>query len=213
MKASTTKNPRPAPRGGLSEAANAILDVAEKLAQTRGYNGFSYADIAVDLGVTKASLHYHFASKAELGRALIERYHRAFASALESIVQKTPDPLRKLRRYVALYDAVIRNDRMCLCGMLAAAYTTRPASMQEGLKHFFDMNERWLTAVLQEGRRSGSFLFKESANERARVILGTLEGAMLVARSYGDAQRFEAAAEHLLADCGIRKHLRQAKPA
>lgn len=196
---------RTAPREARSAAANAVLDVAERLAQTRGYNGFSYADIAAQLGVTKASLHYHFASKAELGRALIARYQEAFAAALETIDQKCAEPARKLQRYVALYDAVIRDDRMCLCGMLAAEFATLPASMQAGLQQFFDMNEHWLTNVLQEGRRCGSMLFQEPANERARVIVGTLEGAMLVARSYGDARRFHAATRHLLADCRAGK--------
>ena len=195
----------------FTKPARAILDVAEQLAQTRGYNGFSYADIAAELGVTKASLHYHFPSKAELGRALIARYHIAFGAALEAIDQQAVKPMQKLRQYVGLYDAVMRNDRMCLCGMLAAEHATLPAPMQEGLKQFFNMNERWLTAVLLGGRRSGSFLFKESASERARVVLGALEGAMLVARSYGDPRRFHAAAEHVLADLGAGGRFRQAE--
>ncbi len=195
-----------------TRAASAILDVAEQLAQTRGYNGFSYADIAAKLGVTKASLHYHFPSKAELGRALIARYQAAFGVALETIDQQAAKPRQKLRRYVELYDAVMHNGRMCLCGMLAAEYATLPAPMREGLKLFFDMNERWLTAALRDGRRSGSFLFKESANERARVFLGALEGAMLVARAYGDPRRFQVAAGRVLADLGAGRRLRQAGP-
>jgi TetR/AcrR family transcriptional repressor of nem operon len=200
MAKSLKERPRPSAPAPSTEAARAILDVAEQLAQTRGYNGFSYADIAAKLGVTKASLHYHFPSKAELGRALIARYHTVFGAALETIDQQAANPTEKLRRYVGLYDAVIRNDRMCLCGMLAAEYTTLPGPMQQGLKKFFDMNERWLTAVLQDGRRSGSLSFKESANERARLLFGALEGAMLVARSYSDPLRFHAAAEHMLTD-------------
>jgi TetR/AcrR family transcriptional repressor of nem operon len=183
-------------------AATAILDVAELLAQTRGYNGFSYADIAVRLGVTKASLHYHFPSKAELGRALIERYHCLFGAALEAIDLKTGLPREKLEQYVGLYDSVLSNERMCLCGMLAAEYATLPAPMQEGLKSFFDANERWLTVVLEDGLRAGSFQFKEPATARARVLMGALEGAMLVARSYGNPARFQAAAACVLADLG-----------
>jgi len=192
----------------MNEAAEAILDIAEQLAQTRGYNGFSYADIAARLGVTKASLHYHFASKAELGRALIARYHEVFGAALDAIDLRPVQPPVKLQQYVELYDGVMRNDRMCLCGMLAAEYTTLPAPMQEGLKKFFDLNERWLTSVLQQGRKSGSLAFAESANERARVVLGALEGAMLVARSYGDPERFNVAAQHVLEDLGVRRKLR-----
>src|ERR1700722_17850562 len=181
-------------------AATAILDVAEQLAQTRGYNGFSYADIASQLGVTKASLHYHFPSKAELGRALIERYGISFQAALEAIDQQAEEAHEKLQRYVGLYNSVLSNERMCLCGMLAAEYATLPAPMQEELKLFFNANERWLTAVLEDGLQSGAFRFREPAGERARALIGALEGVMLVARSYGDPRRFQAAAPCLLSD-------------
>jgi TetR/AcrR family transcriptional repressor of nem operon len=177
--------------------------VAEQLAQTKGYNGFSYAGIAAQLGVTKASLHYHFPSKAELGCALIERYRTVFGTALEAIDQRAAEPRKKLRLYVGLYDSVIRNDRMCLCGMLAAEYATLPKPMQDGLRSFFEANELWLRGVLKDGARAGNFVFKESANDRARVLLGALEGAMLVARSYGDPGRFKSAAECLLADLSV----------
>jgi TetR/AcrR family transcriptional repressor of nem operon len=185
-----------------SAAASAILDAAERLAQTRGYNGFSYADIAVQLGVTKAALHYHFASKAALGAALIARYHQAFGAALEAIDANTRQPRKKLQQYVGLYDSVLSNDRMCLCGMLAAEYATLPAPMQQGLKSFFDANERWLAGVLKDGIRTGVFHFKEPARERAQLLLGALEGAMLVARSYGNMRRFQSAAAAALADLG-----------
>jgi len=200
------KTPPPSRSAAPTAAATAILDVAEQLAQTRGYNGFSYADIATQLGVTKASLHYHFPSKAELGRALIERYRGLFGAALEEIDELTREPREKLRKYVGLYNSVLSNDRMCLCGMLAAEHTTLPLPMQEGLKLFFDANERWLTSVLTDGHRTGVLHFTESAKERARVLLGALEGAMLVARSYGNPQRFQAAAAYVLADLGANGH-------
>jgi len=180
--------------------AQRILDVAEELAQRRGYNGFSYADIAERLGVTKASLHYHFASKAALGRALIDRYHRVFAAALQAIEREVADPLEQLQHYVLLYERVLSDERMCLCGMLAAEFTTLPEPMQAGLRRFFDANERWLTAALARGLRAERVRLRESARARARLLLGALEGAMLVARSYGDTARFRAVAQQLLED-------------
>ena len=197
MKATRRPPGAPARAAGTSEA---ILDTAERLVQTLGYNGFSYADIAAELGVTKASLHYHYASKAELGRVLIERYHAAFMAALAVIDAEVAAPCEKLERYVGLYDGVMRNDRMCLCGMLAAEHRTLPATMQAQLQQFFDANEIWLTGVLEQGVRSGAFAFGERPRERARVVLGALEGAMLVARSYEDPRRFRAAADYVLAD-------------
>jgi TetR/AcrR family transcriptional repressor of nem operon len=192
-----------------------ILDIAERLAQTRGFNGFSYADIAAELAVTKPSLHYHFASKAALGRALIVRYQVVFGRALDAIDAEVPTAVEKLQRYVKLYDNVMRNDRMCLCGMFAAEYATLPAPMQDELRRFFDANERWLTTVLDEGRKAGELAFWDPPQERARVFLGALEGAMLVARSYSDDRRFRMAAEHLLADlsadAGAKKTPRRRK--
>jgi TetR/AcrR family transcriptional repressor of nem operon len=87
---------------------------------------------------------------------------------------------------------------MCLCGMLASDYATLPKPMKEEVKHFFDENERWLAALLDAGRKAGSLQFKGSALDLARVMVGSLEGAMMLARSYGDASRFDTAAERLI---------------
>lgn len=188
---------------GQNATAQRILDAAEQLAQRRGFNGFSYADIAELLAVTKASLHYHFPSKAELGVRLIARYHQMFAAALAQIDATVDDDAEKLRRYVALYDEVIAHDRMCLCGMFAAEYATLPALMQDELRAFFDANEVWLAAVLERGRSSGRLRVREAPNAHARILVEVLEGAMLVARAYGDLDRFRSAADHALAELGV----------
>src|SRR5450432_335380 len=99
-----------------SATAERILDVAERLVQTQGYNGFSYADVSAALRITKASLHYHFPTKAKLGLSLVLRYQEAFRIALEAIQKSVPDPRDKLRAYVQIYTDVLRKDRMCLCG-------------------------------------------------------------------------------------------------
>jgi len=181
-------------------AKTRILDIAEQLAQTRGFNGFSYADIAKKLDVTKASLHYHFPTKSDLGRALVIRYEGAFQRALEEIGRSKGDAWQRLQSYMKLYDVVMRNDRMCLCGMLAAEIATLPAPMRGELRRFFKTNERWLAEVLEEGRRQGSLSFRGSAQDRAGVLLGALEGMMLVARSCSDDRFFRNAAKRLLAD-------------
>jgi len=181
------------------DSAQRILDVAERLVQTRGFNGFSYADIAEALDVTKASLHYHFPAKADLGRRLIERYERTFLAVLKGIDATGAAPREKLKRYARIYADVLRDNRMCLCGMLASDYATLPKAMKEDVKHFFDENEQWLVAVLEQGRKSGALEFKGSPLDLARVIVGSLEGAMMLARSYGEPARFDTAAERLIA--------------
>ena len=116
-----------------ADTATRILDVAEELVQTRGFNGFSYADVAAELGITMASLHYHFAGKAELGQALIERYAARFVAALEAIDASGGDAPAKLGAYAAHLRRRPARKRMCLCGMLAADYDTLPEPMREAV--------------------------------------------------------------------------------
>lgn len=189
-----------------SGSAARILDVAERLVQVRGFNGFSYADVAAELGVTKASLHYHYPGKAELGEALINRYATRFADALVSIDAQGSDVPAKLAAYAGLYAGVLREQRMCLCGMLAADYETLPQAMRAAVVRFFDENGVWLERVLEQGTTQGTVRFEGSARDAAQLIISTLEGAMLVARPYGDPERFQAAAARLLASLTAASH-------
>lgn len=181
-----------------ADTAQRILDIAERLVQTRGFNGFSYADVAAALGITKASLHYHFPTKAELGRRLIERYEQRFLDALEAIDRSGVDARTRLRQYAAIYAEVLRSKRMCLCGMLASDYATLARPVQDGVRRFFDRNEDWLAGVLAAGRSAGTFRFDGPETVAAQALISALEGALMLARSYGDPRRFEAVAERLI---------------
>jgi len=159
-------------RRAEADTASRILDVAERLVQLRGFNGFSYADVAAELSITKASLHYHFAGKAELGEALIARYAARFNGSLVEIEARPVDARAKLDAYAKLYADVLRRKRMCLCGMLAAEYQTLPKPMRSAVIRFFDEQEAWLTRVLEQGRDEGTLRFEGPAGEAAQMILG-----------------------------------------
>jgi TetR/AcrR family transcriptional regulator, transcriptional repressor for nem operon len=184
---------------GETDTASQILDVAERLVQLRGFNGFSYADVAAELKITRAALHYHFAGKAELGEALIVRYADRFAKALAAIDDQVGDAPAKLDSYVGLYSDVLRDRRMCLCGMLAAEFQTLPEPMQAAVVRFFDENETWLAKVLELGHEERTLHYAGSAIEVAQMIISGLEGAMLIARPYGEIARFQSAAGRLVA--------------
>jgi TetR/AcrR family transcriptional regulator, transcriptional repressor for nem operon len=195
-----------------ADTAARILDVAERLVQSRGFNGFSYADVASELKITKASLHYHFAGKAELGKALIGRYADRFENALGEIDGQGGDAPAKLAAYARIYADVLRARRMCLCGMLAADYDTLPKPMRDAVIRFFDENEAWLTGVLEQGEEAGTLRLDGPASEAAQALVSGLEGALLIARPYGDVARFQAAATRLLTSLASASPVR-AQPA
>ncbi len=168
-----------------------ILTSAQRLVQQRGFNGFSYADVADEVGIRKASLHHHFASKADLGVALVDMYAAQFDQALANIDQNETSALKRLDAYVEIYRSTLDSDRICMCGMLATEALTLDAAMLPKLKRFFSRNTEWLAELLAAGRSQGVFAFEGAAADHARVALSVLQGASLVCRSSGDLDAFD----------------------
>ena len=95
-----------------SETAEQILDLAETLIQTRGYSAFSYQDISDALGIRKASIHYHFASKTDLGIAVVDRYVERFGAALVAIADdQSQSSMAMLDFYIEALSAIRQHAR------------------------------------------------------------------------------------------------------
>jgi TetR/AcrR family transcriptional regulator, transcriptional repressor for nem operon len=183
----------------LSTTAVQILDAAQELVQTRGFNAFSYRDLAERVGIRTASIHYHFPAKADLGRALMDRYRNGVLGALAEIDAQGGSAPEKLRGYAGILEGVLGcGDRFCLGGMLASDFATLPAEVQHEVSRFIEGNERWLERVLAEGRAAGTLGFEGSPAAVATALFSGLEGAMLVARSCGDPDRYRQSATWLL---------------
>lgn len=173
------------------EMRERILESAQKLLQQRGFNGFSYADIADEVGIRKASLHHYFPSKIDLGLELIQTYSIQFDTELSRIGGSFLPADAKLREYVDLYRGSLKANRMCLCGMLASEVLTLDAIMIPKLKRFFIHNTEWLTEIFAIGKSDRLFTYNGSAADNARIFLSTLQGALLIARSTGDHEVFD----------------------
>jgi len=83
-----------------AERRNEILDVAQKLVYTRGYEQMSIQDILDALGISKGAFYHYFDSKQALLEALIERMMEEVIQALDPIVRDPKLPaLAKLQHY------------------------------------------------------------------------------------------------------------------
>ncbi len=171
-----------------SDTAEQILDLAETLIQTRGYSAFSYQDIADSLGIRKASIHYHFPSKTELGIAVIDRYVSRFGAALAAIAaDQSQSSAAMLDYYVEPYVGFARTDRICLCGALAGEILALPPELRSRVDGFFRTHQEWLAGILKRGAARGEFTLSAPPARVARFIFSALQGALLVKRTTGDA--------------------------
>jgi TetR/AcrR family transcriptional repressor of nem operon len=176
-----------------------IMDLAQRLIQTRGYNAFSFGDLAAALGIKPAAIHYHYPTKADLARRLMARYRQRLLASLAKIDESAATPRRSLERYVQLFQSVARPDnRVCLCGMLATELVTLPQAVQEDVRQFFADNEAWLARVLGEGRKAKVLEFEGSSAAAARCLYAALHGAMLSAHTFADPSRLTTAGRFLL---------------
>src|SRR6185437_15305662 len=128
---------------------NKILDAAQDIIQLRGYNGFSFADISQAVGIRKASIHHHFPSKMALGLAVIRRYREVFDTFLSEADVKDFTWIKKIYIYIKLYENVLLQNKLCLCGMLASDIETLPEVLKKELRTFFDDNVLWLSQVIK----------------------------------------------------------------
>jgi TetR/AcrR family transcriptional repressor of nem operon len=176
-----------------------ILASAQRLVQQRGFNGFSYADIAEEVGVRKASLHHYFPSKTDLGLALVDEYIGQLERGLAAISASSSGADARLAAYVGVYRGSLEAERMCLGGMLASEALTLDPVVLPGLKRFFERNVEWLTEVLAMGSSQGKFALTGTAADHARLLLSSLQGTLLIARATGDHDAFDRTTSLLIA--------------
>ena len=167
--------------------AQDILDVARDMVRNRGYSAFSYADISERVGIRKASIHYHFASKEELVRALVEQYRDMTGRACARISQSGETLDRQLMQFANLYREGLKHDQICLCAMLAADFAVLPQSIHDEVQAFFRQMEAWLTSLLQAGVDAGIWKCEPSAEQESKGLIAMLQGAQLLARPAADS--------------------------
>lgn len=161
----------------MSEMRDAILDAAEERIRGAGYSGFSFREIAADVGVKSSSVHYHFPTKEKLAAAVARRYTNRFLVGVDEKVQAGRDIVQAWRQ--VFRDALARDGRMCLCGAMGATSHDLADEVRNEVKRFFNLG---IQRLVEGGLRK----------DAAIQVLATLEGAMLTANILDDPAIFES---------------------
>jgi TetR/AcrR family transcriptional repressor of nem operon len=164
----------------------AIVDLGESLLQDKGFNGFSYAHIASELGVKNAAIHYYFPTKEDLGCAVVQRYRDRFQLWINNARVKDLSPQEKLDWFFDIY-ADMRADRgkVCIAGVLESEFNSIPDALRQQTKALTAELLSWLAGTLEEGREAGVFQFNGQPADKAALILSSVQGALQMARALG----------------------------
>lgn len=165
------------------ETATRLLDTAQQLVQRRGYNAFSYKDLAEAVGIRTASIHYHFPAKADLGKALMDRYQAELERTLEAIDRTGRSSKAKLKRFIKLYRDAESHGTICLCGSMASDQETLPRGLRGAVSAYLERSEGWVADRIAEGVRGGEFTFSGKPADAAAALVASLQGGLIVSRA------------------------------
>lgn len=177
----------------MSNTATQLIAGAAHFIVRGGYNGFSYADLAEQLGIRKPSIHHHFPTKASLVLAVVEQARSRIRAQITALEVGSPPALEQLLGYTGYWERCIRDqsDPFCLAGMLAAELPSLPPEIATSVRgHFVDL-ATWLEQVLTLGVKQGTIKLSASAALEAEAFMAAVYGAMLAARAFDDPRRFQ----------------------
>jgi len=167
-----------------------ILDAAEGFIVQGGYNAFSFRDIAEEIGIKSASVHYHYPTKANLVSAILARYTSLFSKQLPNPNNETASAELLLNGFIDGFKAKVVDQRnMSLCTMLTADKHILPEEVSIELAAFYTMKLKWLTRV---------FIRLEDVTEGdalvlASQLLASLHGASVLVQGTNQPDFFDRA--------------------
>jgi TetR/AcrR family transcriptional repressor of nem operon len=170
----------------MKDTKTKILELAESYTQLKGFNAFSYLDLAAEIGIKAASIHYHFKSKDDLALALVERSLELHTLSFRNMDIEMENPIDRLIAVKDYFKNYVNNDKFCLCGMMAAELQSVSPKVKRKIDLYFTDFQSWLASQFKA-------LGHVDTNYKALQFLSALEGALLIARVKGDPEIVEDA--------------------
>ncbi len=181
-----------------TDTKTALLNSAERAARTRGFDGFSYADLSADVGIRKASIHHHFPTKAALSVALMERYYDDLKAVCDQIDVSHKTGGARLTALIDRYRSALEGGKsLCLCVSFSTSRESLPEEVIAQIGRFREMIIAWTETVFAAGQTDGSIAHVANPAVEAAAALPLLEGAQLAARVEENPALFDSAVQIL----------------
>ncbi|MEP0392156.1 MAG: TetR/AcrR family transcriptional regulator [Erythrobacter sp.] len=178
----------------MKTTRDTLLDLGEQAIRSRGFAGFSYADLVRDAGIRKASVHHHFPAKADLGLALVERYATGLLTAFSEISANSANAGEAMRGAISLHRAALKDGTSaCLCAALATDTALLDEPTRQALEATNDATKDWFEGVYRLAAEDGSLDMATNPASEAAATLALLQGAQLLAKASGSVSAFDDA--------------------
>lgn len=174
-----------------------ILRSANRLLRRRSFNSFSYKDIADEIGIKKASIHYHFPTKEILGVETVKYYKHKIAEYIKKLENRTDNPVDHLAAYIQFFENMLNKNLMCPAGVLTMEISTVSEEMNKEISKLHKYYIEWLTKVVKNGCEQNKFIKLDDPEKQAKFISATIQGGMLLSRGLDDKETFRSVVDSL----------------
>lgn len=178
----------------MTDTRTDLMDSAELAVRARGFDAFSYADLANKVGIRKASIHHHFPAKADLAVAIMQRYSERHFATLTIVDERETKPSRALAAFIDVYrGAGTDGELLCLCVAFALSKQSLSDALHQEIRNFQTRNIAWLREHVAAAIAARQLRDPADPDAEAIACLALLEGAQILARTAGDASAFSRA--------------------
>ncbi len=133
-----------------------ILDIAAKHFSVHGYGGASLEEVAVEVGVTKPAIYYHFRDKSALYESVLLGRLKRLADTIATAVEAINTPEERLRNYIETFGSFLQRNS-CFAAILSHEFADNGTNMPDSATRELARTLGILTAILNDGIGSGEF--------------------------------------------------------
>lgn len=153
---------------------------AARVFSTVGYAAASLSMISAESGVSQGSLYFHFRSKEDIARAVInEQHHRSFALVAE-VIKSQDDPMSQLITISRLLVDQLVDDVIVRAGFRLGMDET---ALQDVAADFYDQWTDGTTSILERAKSSDSFSIEMQPRDISRLLVGFFTGTQAMSRA------------------------------
>lgn len=175
------------------EKETLILTASQRRFATYGFSKVTMDEIALDVGMAKASLYYYYPTKEDIFRAVIEKEQKAFLEHMAGLLKQPATPERKLREYVH-HRSKLSRQLTNLTSLGSHSWQELNPIFKDLFKAFCNEEKHLLTGIIREGIEAGAFDIA-SPERTASMILHALQGLRF--RYFHSQESVAAAASHI----------------
>ncbi|WP_457673818.1 TetR family transcriptional regulator [Thiolapillus sp.] len=188
-----------------------ILSAATELFYRQGYHATGLDKVIRAAGVTKGNFYYHFSSKEELALATLERQYGLLSREVrDEVLGRGLPPLETL--FLLLDHMVGRQKQQhregqilgCYFGNFALEFSTVSGEVRKKVSQIFQGYAELIAALLKRAQKAGEISQALDVERFAAVILGQIEGAILLDKAGQEPGNFQNGVDfikHYLETC------------